>query len=163
VSKQILDLLPLPTNGDLINNYVIPGYSTFNHTTVPSFKIDHNIDAKNKLSFFFSYNRQRSPGLNGFTQVWSTAAQTLNNSYTYRLNYDRTVSPTQVLHLGAGLVRTYQQASIPNAEFKQEYAGLEEQFSMSINSPISAESEMPPSGASEWEPPQSTSGRASQR
>jgi len=119
VSKQILDLLPLPTNGDLINNYVIPGYSTFNHTTVPSFKIDHNIDAKNKLSFFFSYNRQRSPGLNGFTQVWSTAAQTVNNSYTYRLNYDRTVSPTQVLHLGAGLVRTYQQASIPNAEFKQ--------------------------------------------
>ena len=119
VSKQILDLLPLPTNGDLINNYVIPGYSTFNHTTVPSFKIDHNINANNKLSFYFNYNRQRSPGLNGFTQVWSTAAPTLNNSYTYRLNYDRTVSPTQVLHVGVGLVRTYQRASIPTAVFKQ--------------------------------------------
>src|SRR5215831_958444 len=47
VAKKILDLLPLPTSGDLINNYTIPGYYVPNHTTLPSFKIDHNIDATN--------------------------------------------------------------------------------------------------------------------
>src|SRR5262245_45044616 len=128
VAKKILDLIPLPTNGDLINNYVIPGYTTFNHTTVPSFKIDHNIDAKNRVSFYFNYNRQRGPGLNGFTQVWSVAAPTLNNSYTYRLNYDRTVSPTQVLHIGVGYLDTYQAASIPTAKFDQSTLGWTSSF-----------------------------------
>src|ERR1051326_7609242 len=45
VAKKILDLIPLPTNGALINNYVIPGYSVPNHTTIPSFKIDHNLNS----------------------------------------------------------------------------------------------------------------------
>src|SRR5262249_1905989 len=111
-----------------INNYVIPGYTTFNHTTIPSFKIDHNIDEKNKVSFYFNYNRQRSPGFNGFTQDWSTAAPTLNDSYTYRLNYDRTVSPTQVLHIGVGYLYTYQAASIPTAKFDQSKLGWTSSF-----------------------------------
>jgi hypothetical protein len=128
VSKKILDLIPLPTTGDLINNYVIPGYSVPNHTTVPSFKLDHNLNATNKLSFYFNYNRQRSPGYNGFTQVWSTAAPTLNDSYTYRINYDRTVSPTQVLHIGIGYLSTYQAASIPTAKFDQSTLGWTSSF-----------------------------------
>src|SRR5262249_1449935 len=119
VSRKILDLIPQPTNGDLINNYVIPGYNVPNHTTIPSFKIDHNLNEKSRVSFSFNYNRQRSPGYNGFTQVWSTAAPTQNDSYTYRLNYDRTLSPTQVLHVGVGYLFTHQFASIPTAKFDQ--------------------------------------------
>src|SRR5262249_12785585 len=48
----IQSMFPLPTNNDVINNYVIPGYTNFRHTTIPSFKIDHNFDEKNHLSFY---------------------------------------------------------------------------------------------------------------
>jgi Carboxypeptidase regulatory-like domain/TonB dependent receptor len=128
VAKKVLDLIPLPTNGDLINNYIIPGYNVPNHTTIPSFKIDHNLNEKSKVSFYFNYNRQRSPGYNGFTQVWSTAAPTQNDSYTYRLNYDRTLSPTQVLHVGVGYLFTHQFASIPTAKFDQSTFGWTSSF-----------------------------------
>ena len=73
----------------MINNYVIPGYSNF---------------------------FQRSINSNGFTQSWSAAAPIGSNSYTYRINYDRTLSPTQLLHVGIGYLYTYQPV-IPAATF----------------------------------------------
>src|SRR5262249_4881908 len=87
---------------NLINNYTIPGYSNFRHTTIPSFKIDHNFNEKNRISFYFSDTKTRSPSANGFTQDFTPAAPTASDAYTYRLNYDRTVSPTQLLHIGVG-------------------------------------------------------------
>jgi len=128
ISVKILNMIPTPTTSALTNNYVIPGYYVPNHTTIPSFKIDHNFDAKDKISFYFNYNRERSPGYNGFTQPWSTAAPTLNDSYTYRINYDRTLSPTQVLHLGIGYLSTYQAASIPTSKFDQSTLGWTSSF-----------------------------------
>ncbi len=127
VAAKIQALLPNPTNDNLINNYSIPGYSNFTHTTVPSFKIDHNFDSKNKLSFYFTLNRQRSPNQNGFTQPWSNAAPVASNSYTYRINYDRTVSPTQLLHVGVGYLYTYQPV-VPAATFDQSTLGWRSNF-----------------------------------
>src|SRR5215510_6813704 len=51
VALKVQALLPLPTNSNLINNYTIPGYSNFRHTTIPSFKVDHNFNDQNKISF----------------------------------------------------------------------------------------------------------------
>src|SRR6267142_2416402 len=106
VAVKIQGLLPLPTNGDLINNYTIPSYLNFRHTTIPAFKIDYNFNSQNKLSWYFSQTHTVSPGTNGFTQAFTSAEPTDAVSYTTRLNYDRTVSPTMVLHLGAGLLHT---------------------------------------------------------
>jgi hypothetical protein len=104
---KIQALLPLPTNNNLINNYAIPGYTNFRHTSIPSFKIDHNFDEKNRISFYFSDTMTRSPSANGFTQNFTAAAPTASNAYTYRLNYDRTMSPTQILHIGVGYLYQY--------------------------------------------------------
>jgi hypothetical protein len=61
---MIQSMFPLPTNNDVINNYVVPGYTSFRHTTIPSFKIDHNFNEKNHLSFYFHqttpYRRMRT-------------------------------------------------------------------------------------------------------
>src|SRR5207245_5950753 len=54
VALKIQELIPLPTNNNLINNYSIPGYTNFRHTTIPSFKIDHNFSAKKHLAWYFS-------------------------------------------------------------------------------------------------------------
>ena len=102
VALKIQSMLPLPTNNNLINNYAIPGYTNFRHTSIPSFKIDHNFNKKNRVSFYFSDTKTRSPSANGFTQNFTPAPPTASDAYTYRLNYDRTVSPTQLLHIGAG-------------------------------------------------------------
>jgi hypothetical protein len=127
VALKIQSMLPLPTNDQLINNYVIPGYSTFSHQTIPSFKIDHNFDAKNRMSFYFSLNRQRAPNNNGFTQPFTPAAPTRSNAYTYRLNYDRTISPTKLLHVGVGYLYTFV-PSVPQQTFDQSTLGWRSSF-----------------------------------
>jgi hypothetical protein len=99
---KIQALLPTANNGSITNNYTIPGYNNFRHTSIPSFKIDHNINAQNHLSFYYSDTITNSPGANGFTQVFSAAAPQATHADTFRLNYDRTLSPTKLLHLGAG-------------------------------------------------------------
>ena len=106
VALKILGMLPQPTNSGTVNNYIVPGYTNFRHTTIPSFKIDHNFDAKNRMSFYFNDTITNSPAANGFTQAFTAAAPTASRSYTYRINYDRTVSPTQLLHLGVGYLYT---------------------------------------------------------
>src|SRR5262249_4232494 len=98
----IQSMFPLPTNNDVINNYVIPGYSNFRHTTIPSFKIDHNFNEKNHLSFYFHKTHTVSPNASGFTQPFTDAISQDEVNYTTRLNYDRTISPTTVLHVGVG-------------------------------------------------------------
>src|SRR5262245_14767615 len=128
VGKKIQDLLPLPTNNQLlINNYTIPTYENFRHTTIPSFKIDHNINDKNKLSFYFSTTRTRSPQANGFeTQPYSSVSPTESNAYTVRLNYDRTLSPTMLLHVGAGVL--YQNVPSLPPTFDQSSLGWAKNF-----------------------------------
>jgi len=102
VALKIQSLIPLPTNNNLVNNYVIPGYTNFRHTTIPSFKIDHNFNEKNHLSWYFHQTHTVSPSANGFTQPFSEAISQNEMNYTTRVNYDRTISPTTVLHVGLG-------------------------------------------------------------
>jgi hypothetical protein len=103
---QIQSLLPQPTNGLLTNNYAIPAYFNYNHTEIPSLKIDHNISSSAKVSVFYSANRVTSPGANGYTQVFTPAEPTDQLSQTTRVNYDQSITPTLLMHFGAGLLNT---------------------------------------------------------
>jgi len=106
VSLKVQSLIPLPTNNNLINNYSIPGFTNFRHTTIPSFKIDHNISSKKRLSWYFSQTHTFSPAANGFKEAFTSVLPQDDVSYTTRLNYDQTVTPTLLFHLGAGLLYT---------------------------------------------------------
>jgi len=121
VALKIQSMIPLPTNNNLVNNYQIPGYTNFRHTTIPSFKIDHNFNDKNHLSWYFHQTRTVSPSANGFTQPFTEAIAQNEVNYTTRLNYDRTISPTTMLHVGLG----YFQADWPQAlrDFDQSQLG----------------------------------------
>ena len=104
---KVQALLPQPTNPTaLINNYAVPAYFNFTHTEIPTLKLDHNLSPTKKLSFFYSANREYSPAANGFTQVFSTAEPTNSLSQTTRISYDQTITPTLLLHMGAGLLQT---------------------------------------------------------
>ena len=120
----IQNLLPAPRGPNanaLVNNYAVPTYSNFRHTTTPSIKIDHSLSDKIKLSGYFSEISTVSPSNNGFTQVFTNALPQDMTSYTTRINWDQTITPTLLLHLGAGLLYTNAPA-IPQA-FNQSQLG----------------------------------------
>ncbi|HEY1759178.1 MAG TPA: carboxypeptidase-like regulatory domain-containing protein [Bryobacteraceae bacterium] len=117
VSLKILSYVPLPNNSSFAGNYATtePGNR---YSAIPAFKIDHNIDAKDKLSFYFSENttaNQFNPTLgqmDGLPNTITEARGSFITNYQERLNYDRTLTPTLLLHIGAGL---YHQSFVDNS------------------------------------------------
>src|ERR1019366_7338473 len=106
VALYTQSLFPAPNlpGGGLLNNYAIPAYSNFSHTTIPSFKIDQSLNSKMKLSGYFSLTEQNSPNSNGFSQLLAPVAPNRDRSYTYRINFDETITPTLLFHMGVGLL-----------------------------------------------------------
>jgi hypothetical protein len=105
VALKIQNLFPAPTTGDLINNWVydIPNPRD---QVLPSLKIDHNIGSLTKLTFYWSYQSTHDIAGNDplpypLTQKRDKTAK----GNTYRLNFDRTITPTFIFHLGAGFLR----------------------------------------------------------
>jgi hypothetical protein len=109
VAQKMQSLLPAPNvAGSVFNNYNIPAYENFRHTTTYSFKLDHNLSSKIKLSGYFSTINTVSPSANGFTQAFTSAVPVDTHSYTTRFNVDYTIKPTMLFHFGGGLLYTTQ-------------------------------------------------------
>jgi hypothetical protein len=111
MAKAVMALIPAPTNGSLTNNYT--GADSSNRTSrIPSLKVDQSLGNKGKLSFYWgltgTVSQFSSPNGNadGLPDEISGARGTFIHSLTERLNYDYTVTPTLLLHLGAGYSRT---------------------------------------------------------
>ncbi|HSP67743.1 MAG TPA: TonB-dependent receptor [Bryobacteraceae bacterium] len=116
-AKIIQDMIPQANRPGLFN-YTPPTYSNFRHTTIPSFKIDHSLNDRMKLSGYYSATKTYSPQNNGFPQPF-TATQPQNAlSHTVRLNWDYSATPTLLLHLGAGILRTSNPQTIPDYDQK---------------------------------------------
>ncbi len=111
VSVRVLNLVPKANvaGAGLLNNYNNP-YDTATKNYLPSFKIDHSINSSNKLNFFYSKTFQRQPITTGegLPTLISNSTRSQWDNVNVRLNYDATLSPTLLLHLGAG----YQDATI---------------------------------------------------
>jgi hypothetical protein len=113
----------------LTGNYSahIPGVR---YSAIPSIKIDHNLGAKDKLSFFYSENNTvgqiSSPlgNADGLPIEIGAYRGTFIPTWTYRLNYDRTLAPTLLLHVGAGYIRTTFSDHAPFLNFNPSQFGL---------------------------------------
>ena len=113
IAVKVQSLLPSPNNSNtLINNYNVPVYSNTKVTSNPSVKIDHNISPTIKISGYWSRQLSSNPNHNGLDEVLTSVTPQADRSTTVRLNYDQTLTPTTLLHLGAGLLYTTQ-AVIP--------------------------------------------------
>ncbi len=118
-----------PTNSSLTQNYsaFIAGQR---YSVIPSIKIDHNINAKNKLSFFYSENNTvgqiSSPlgNADGLPTEIGAYRGTFIPTYTERLNYDRTIAPTMLLHVGVGYIWTSFGDQAANLSFDPSQFGL---------------------------------------
>jgi hypothetical protein len=109
-AKAVMSLIPLPQNNNLTNNYT--GTNTSDRVTgIPSLKIDHNFNDKNKFSFYWSTTGTESQystpngNADGLPEIITGARGTFIDSVTWRLNYDRIMSNNLLLHLGSGYSR----------------------------------------------------------
>ena len=112
VALKVQNLIPQPQGPfapGLIQNYLNP-YQTKTEYFIPSIKIDHSLNSNIKLSGNWGWNHQGTPGpptnvtREGLPSLISNLAPTDWNTINYRLNYDQTLTPTLLLHLGGAYV-----------------------------------------------------------
>ncbi len=111
------------TTGSL-NNFTVAPYSNFRHTTIPAFKLDHNLSSSMKLSGYFSETITTTPNANGFASNLSPVAPGRDNAYTVRANFDQTITPTLLLHIGVGLAYINHPLITPTSTFDATAASL---------------------------------------
>ncbi|HWF07504.1 MAG TPA: TonB-dependent receptor [Bryobacteraceae bacterium] len=117
VAKKIQALIPSPfcvagppCNATGVVNNFQNTEGVDRDTEAPSLKVDQILSSKDKLSFFWS--RTMTYTLTGYGE--DGAPQPISGSFgggiyshRERLNWDRTISPTLLLHLGTGYDRDY--------------------------------------------------------
>ena len=102
VAMKIQALIPAPTNAGLVNNLALD-YPFPRDQFVPSVKIDHNFTADAKLSGYYEhYGSHDLSSPDGLPVPISSGRNKHAYSYTERINFDQSVSPTLLLHAGAG-------------------------------------------------------------
>jgi hypothetical protein len=75
-------------------------------TYIPTVKADYSFSSKAKITGFWSYNNSGRGGSSGLPDEISPYMPTPSVNHTVRINFDYTVRPTMLLHLGAGLMQT---------------------------------------------------------
>jgi len=110
---KLQNLIPLPnvgTSATLTNNYV-NAFPSNRVTPIPSLKLDHSFSSKFRISGYWSSTSTEvkyAPGgfalSEGFPDTITATRGTYIYSRTWRANLDYTVTPTMLLHFGAGYV-----------------------------------------------------------
>jgi len=105
VAVAVQKLIPTPINGGLTNNWTQDGIYVKSQSA-PAFKIDHTLSEKDKLSFYYGYlTTVQKSGFDSLPIPITATRYQYIYSHTMRLNYDRSISPTVLLHLGSGFIR----------------------------------------------------------
>ncbi len=105
VALKIQALIPPPTYPGTINNWD-QIYNQITTEWIPSIKIDENLTNNDKLSFYYSgYSGPHYNGSDGLPVPITQVRHIDTLSRTWRVNYDRTITPTLLLHAGLGFLR----------------------------------------------------------
>ncbi|MCX6613634.1 MAG: TonB-dependent receptor [Acidobacteria bacterium] len=118
--QKILAYLPKPNLGNdaFVNNFTQSG-AFFKLQQIPSLKIDHNFSDRSKISGYWgSQNTDKSNGVDGLPEQLSRVRIQNIYSMTSRLNYDHTIKPTLLLHLGAGFIRYKNPDTVPPISYE---------------------------------------------
>lgn len=122
VALAIQSVLPSLSNGGLYNNY--NGYNLGQRITdIPSIKVDQAIGDKQKVAFYYHHTNTNAQyttpngNADGLPVLITGARGSIPiGGPTYRLNYDYTITPTLLLHLGAGYSLIYFYDHSPETE-----------------------------------------------
>jgi len=113
VAVKVQNLIPRATRAGLVNNFE-QIYNSRKIQAIPSVKIDHSFTAKAKLTGYYSHQRtDKDNGQDGLPDPISKRRDQFIRSNTVRVNYDYTLRPTFLIHLGAGYQRYHNPDSAP--------------------------------------------------
>ena len=122
---KMMAFFPKPNIGNeqFVNNFAQSG-AFFKLQQIPSLKIDHNFGQKGKISGYWgSQNTDKSNGVDGLPDVLSRVRIQNIWSMTTRVNYDHTITPTLLLHLGAGFIRYRNPDTVPPVSSEFDLVG----------------------------------------
>ncbi len=125
VAAKTLATFPKPNIGNtLVNNYQ-PGSPFRKIQQIPSVKIDHNIMQSAKISGYWSQEiTDKDVGQDGLPDPISIRRDLYIKGRTVRINYDQSLAPTLLLHLGAGVQRYRNPDAAPASISSYDEAGL---------------------------------------
>jgi len=115
--------IPNPLNSNSTSNYTVT-YPYGPLTTIPSIKIDHNLSNKLKLSGSWAMTDIYVPFPDGFKQPITTERDLSETTHTARISLDYTITPTKLLHLGAGYMGFSFFDPVPNFQNYDPLANL---------------------------------------
>ena len=124
VAAKIQALIPTPINNQTTLNW-IPNIVTNTQQQIPSLKIDQNLSAKTKLSFFWTQqhtNQIAAP--DGLPDPLTGSRPKIVSGNQFRLNADQTFSPTLIAHFGIGFYRFLNPDSSPAGVLNYDAIGL---------------------------------------
>jgi hypothetical protein len=124
VAARIQSLFPQPDFAGNINNWIQNPISNKVSAT-PAMKLDHSFTQASKLSFYTtkSWNHTMQNGLDALPIPLTAFRDQRTYSYTTRVNYDHSLSPTLLLHVGAGFLRFLNPDSSPNSVLEYDAEG----------------------------------------
>ncbi|HYP07970.1 MAG TPA: TonB-dependent receptor [Bryobacteraceae bacterium] len=115
VALKVQSLIPAPDNPFLFNNWQQSAPTT-KIQSIPGIKIDHSFSDSSKTSFYYSKQRTDQVSSADSLPVPITGRRDqFIYAHTTRLNYDHTLSPTLLLHLGSGFIRYLNPDSSPRS------------------------------------------------
>lgn len=109
-SAKILESVPRPfgvnaDRGQAGNNYQAP-YDQSRTSQIPSIKIDQNLGAKNRVSFYWQNTKSDTPrtatGADNYPDLITASVSSVTSARTARVNWDYTATTRLLLHFGAG-------------------------------------------------------------
>ncbi|HXP86031.1 MAG TPA: carboxypeptidase-like regulatory domain-containing protein [Bryobacteraceae bacterium] len=103
VALKIQSLIPQPTSAGPINNFLTT-YTNPRLTYIPSVKIDYLLGPKSKISGYWSRTATNTPNNTALPFPISSGVPSAIVAHTIRLNFDQTIKPTLLLHMGVGLL-----------------------------------------------------------
>jgi hypothetical protein len=130
VALAIQALIPNPTNATAAALNYLPSFPNDRVTTNESVKIDHQLTPRIKLSGTWLTNAtatQYSQSLNASEGLPALITQTrgsFSRSMNWRFNFDDTISPTMLWHIGIGSLQYLLDDHSPTTNFQDSSIGL---------------------------------------
>jgi hypothetical protein len=123
VALKIQALIPLPTNNLITQNWA-QNNPNYRRQRIPAGKFDQILPDSSHLSFYFS-KQDTSQLTNADGLPFPISAVRVQEIYgnTARLNYDKSITPTLLLHLGSGYQRFHNPDSSPAESLAYDAVG----------------------------------------
>ena len=123
VSLKIQALIPNPTNG-LITQNLAQNNPNYRRQQIPAVKIDQVLPDSSHFSFYLS-KQSTSQLTNADGLPFPLSAVRVQEIYgtTARLNYDKSLAPTLLLHMGVGFQHFHNPDSSPKESLEYDSAG----------------------------------------